>query len=177
MWIKKRLSRYAPSRRRVLAMLAQLPLLAGVMSAYRAVAARAPTLDAHAQRTIAAVVDHMLPAGELPGGLALHIDQGVTATADAEMRRSLAQGVAWLDARARARHAANFLALDEAGREAVLQAALAERAADADANTIVDTLRNRAFMLYYTDKSVMAAFPYTGPPQPEGFPDFQEAPR
>ncbi len=174
--VRTELFRHALSRRWLLALLARLPLLAGVATGTRAFAARRPTrLDAHAQRTISAVVDLMLPADELPGGLTLRIDRGVIAMADAELLRDLAKGVAWLDARARARGAANFVGLDAAGRESVLQAGLASNAEGASA--IVRTLRNHAFTLYYTDPEIMAAFSYAGPPQPNGFPDFQEAPR
>jgi hypothetical protein len=31
--------------------------------------------------------------------------------------------------------------------------------------------------LYYTEPVIKAAFPYTGPPQPDGFADFQDPPR
>ena len=172
-----RLSRYAPSRRRLLATLAHLPLIAWLMTAERLRPARsASQLGARAKRTIAAVIDRLLPGGDLPSGLALHIDRAVIETADAETLGTFALGVAWLDRRARRRGAGDFLALDAAGREAVLRAA--QEAADEEgAAAVAQTLRRRAFMLYYTHTSVMAAFAYTGPPQPDGFPDFQEAPR
>jgi len=174
--IKFRLPHDVLSRRRLLALLARVPVLAALVPGVRAFAARHPPgLDAHARRTVTAVVDLMLPRDDLPGGLALRIDQGLIASADDGMRRSLAEAVAWLDARARAKHAADFLALDAAAREGVLRAALVSD--DDGAGAIAHTLRDRAFMLYYTDKTVMAAFPYTAPPQPEGFPDFQEAPK
>ena len=70
--------------------------------------------------------------------------------------------------------AASFLALDANRQDAVLQATLGSDAEGAHA--IAWTLRKRAFSLYYTDPAVMAAFAYSGPPQPGGFPDFQDAP-
>ncbi|MGZ9092600.1 MAG: gluconate 2-dehydrogenase subunit 3 family protein, partial [Rhodoplanes sp.] len=138
-------------------------------------ARREPRSDAHVERTIAAVIDCMLPGGELPGALALGIDRHIAAATDSELKRSFIEGVAWLDQRARAKGIMTFLKLDEAGRETVLQAALRSDAEGAFA--IVRTLRNLAFTLYYTDPAIMAAFAYSGPPQPDGFPDFQEAPR
>ena len=57
----------------------------------------------------------------------------------------------------------------------MLQAALSSDAEGADA--IVRTLRTRALTLYYTEPAIMSAFAYSAPPQPEGFPDFQDPPR
>ena len=165
------------SRRVLLTVLLRLPLIAGIVaSSQRTFAARRdPRSDAHVERTIAAVLDCMLPGGELPGALTLGIDRRIAATTDSALKRSFTEGVAWLDQRARAKGAASFLRLDEAGRETVLQAALASDAEGAFA--VVRTLRNLAFTLYYTDPAIMAAFAYSRPPQPDGFPDFQEAPR
>lgn len=165
------------SRRVLLTVLLRLPLIAGIVASSRRTfaARREPRSDAHVERTIAAVIDCMLPGGELPGALALGIDRHIAATTGSELKRSFIEGVAWLDQRARAKGTMNFLKLDEAGRETVLQAALRSDAEGAFA--IVRTLRNLAFTLYYTDPAIMAAFAYSGPPQPDGFPDFQEAPR
>lgn len=165
------------SRRFLLTFLVRLPLVAGLLVASSRLlfARRQPRFDPDVERTIAAVVDHMLPGDELPGALALGIDRRIAASTDSELLRSLAQGAAWLDGRARAAGASRFTALDVAGREAVLQAALSSDAEGADA--IVRTLRNRALTLYYTKPAIMSAFAYTAPPQPEGFPDFQDPPR
>lgn len=165
------------SRRVLLTVLLRLPLIAGIVTSNRRTfaARREPRFDVHVERTIAAVIDCMLPGGELHGALALGIDRRIAATTGAELKRSFIEGVAWLDQRGRVKGAANFLKLDEAGREAVLRAALRSDAEGAFA--IVRTLRNLAFTLYYTDPAIMAAFAYSGPPQPDGFPDFQEAPR
>lgn len=165
------------SRRVLLTVLLRLPLIAGIVTSSRRTfaARREPRSDAHVERTIAAVIDCMLPGGELPGALALGIDRHIAAATDSELKWSFIEGVAWLDQRARAKGTMNFLKLDEAGRETVLQAALRSDAEGAFA--IVRTLRNLAFTLYYTDPAIMAAFAYSGPPQPDGFPDFQEAPR
>ena len=175
MSIKLRLSRYLPTRRRLLATLARLPLLTLSIPALARPVASAPHLDQHARRTIAAVIDRMLPGDDLPGGLALQIDRAVVETADAETLRGLALGVAWLDAKARAGGAAGFLALGAPAQDTVLRAA--HESNDEGAEAVAQLLRRRALMRYYTDEAVMAAFPYTAPPQPSGFPDFQEAPQ
>ncbi|ACL59545.1 gluconate 2-dehydrogenase subunit 3 family protein [Methylobacterium nodulans] len=163
------------SRRRLLIGLWRLLLIGGVLLHERgAVAARRPR-EAHTARTIAAVIDRMLPADELPGGCALGIDRRILALADPELQRSLAAGVAWLDGRARRVNAPDFLALDEARQEAILRAARASTAEGAAA--IAWRLREFALTAYYSHPTVMAAFAYAGPPQPGGFPDFEEAPR
>jgi Gluconate 2-dehydrogenase subunit 3 len=173
------------SRRTLLATLVGLPCLAGLPGLIgRARAARRPLrFDQHVEQTISAVIDCMLPGDDgLPGAVALGIDRRVPAMAEVsprltlrELQRSLAEGAAWLDRAAVEEGAPDFLGLDRAKQEAVLLQAMT---ADADgAFVIVRMLRDRAFALYYTHQTVMAAFPYTGPPQPVGFPDFQEAPR
>jgi hypothetical protein len=169
--------RMRPTRRLVLTALVRLPLIGGLaLSGQRvSVAGRSPRGESHTALTIAAVVDHMLPGDELPGAQTLGIARRIASTPDRDLKRRFARGVAWLDARAQTAGALNFLALDPAGKEAVLQAALASHADGV--GDFVRELRNLAFMHYYTHPTIMAAFAYSGPPQPAGFPDFQEAPR
>ncbi|MEZ5786850.1 MAG: gluconate 2-dehydrogenase subunit 3 family protein [Xanthobacteraceae bacterium] len=164
------------SRRLVLAALVRLPLIGAVaMPGQRVLAARRPPQDeSHVRLTIDSIVGHMLPGGELPSAQDLNIPQRITDTGDRELKRSFAEGIAWLDGRAQMAGALNFRALDEAGKEAILQAALAS--ADG-AGAFVSELRTLAFTHYFTHPTVMAAFAYSGPPQPAGFPDFQEATR
>ena len=166
-----------PTRRLVLSALVRLPLVGGLtLSNQRiSVARRPPRGELHIALTIVAIVDHMLPGGELPGAQPLGIARRIANAPDPELKRIFARGVAWLDARAQMAGALNFLALDEIGKEAVLQSALASDANGTGA--FLSELRNLAFTHYYTHPTIMAAFPYSGPPQPEGFPDFQEAPR
>ena len=166
------------SRRRVLTTLSRLILIGGffAISGHRTAAARRSyRTDAHTRQTIAAVIDRMLPTDELPGGRALGVDRRITTLTDPELKRSLATGVAWLDGQARRLGASEFLELDEARQDVVLQAALTSTAEGA---TVIGwRLRNLALTFYYTDPTIMAAFAYSGPPQPSGFPDYQEAPR
>lgn len=171
-------------RRTLLKTLAGLVLLVGPITlARRAVASlrHPPRFDSHAQRTISTVIDHMLPGDDLPGAVALGIDHRLAAMAEipprqplSEFHQNLALGVAWLDSRARGAGAIDFLHLELTQQEAILVASLGSRGDDASA--IVGTLRDRALALYYTHPTVMAAFSYSGPPQPRGFPDFQDAP-
>ena len=165
------------SRRFVLAAFVRLPLVLGMgLSSRRAVAARSrQDQERHAERTIAAVLDRMLPSDVLPGALQLGLDHRIAAMGGLELKRSLAKGVAWLDGWARSQRAGSFVELNPAQQELVLQAALKSSAEGA--NAIVYTLRKVAFTLYYTHPTIVAAFPYAGPPQPGGFPDFQDPPQ
>lgn len=169
-----------PSRRSVLTAVLRLALVIGAVAvpSQHLSAARRPSRDrTHVARTVAAVIDHMLPGGDLPGARALGIDRSIAALSDHDLQRSFARGVGWLDTQARGASigGADFLALDAAGREAVLQAAFAT-GADV-AGSFVRELRSLALTRYYTHPTVIAAFAHTRPPQPAGFPDFQEAPR
>ena len=170
-------------RRTLLKTFAAFPLVVGpVTLARRAVGAlQRPPFDLHAQRTVSVVIDRMLPGEGLPGAVALGIDRRIAAMARippgqplSELHRRLAIGVAWLDKKARAAGAPEFLRLEPTQQEAILRAGL--RSKNDDAAAIVWTLRDRSFALYYTHPTIMAAFAYAGPPQPRGFPDFQDAP-
>jgi hypothetical protein len=138
-------------------------------------------LDEHAEQTIALVIDRMLPDDELPGALALGIHRRTSAMADVPPRQDVvellsifASGIGWLDRRARGMRAPDFLRLGKPQQDALLRSALGSK--HEGAAGMVSTLRDRAFALYYTHPNIMAAFAYTGPPQPEGFPDFQGPP-
>jgi hypothetical protein len=85
----------------------------------------------------------------------------------------IANGVSLLDKQAAAQGGANFLALGDAGR---LSAADAAFAASEDARRFLLALRFHLMTAYYSDPVVKAAFAYTGPPQPDGFADFQDRP-
>ncbi len=170
-------------RRSFLAACAATPLLAHpALGLRRAIAARRPArFDRHAQRTISAVIDRMLPRDELPGAVDLDIDRRLGAMAElpprqplADLHRSLAEAAAWLDKRARAAGGIDFLGLDAVRQDAVLLSAQTSR--DEAASTIVWTLRDRAFALYYSHPTIVGAFRYAGAPQPTGFPDFEDAP-
>lgn len=77
----------------------------------------------HIARTVAAVAEAMFPGDGLPGASELGIHRRVLAMAD--LQASIAAGVSWLDQRAALRRAADFAALDETQRLAVLDAAFA----------------------------------------------------
>jgi hypothetical protein len=156
-------------RRDVVALLGTL-LLAGSARLRGAAAALTPQAPA---RSLAAVADTLFPGGDgLPAASGLGLHERVLAMAD--LQPSISKGVAWLDRHAASRGVANFLALDEAGRLAALDAAFAS--ADDGVRSFVLMLREQIGLAYYLEPAIKEAFAYTGPPQPDGFADFQERP-
>jgi hypothetical protein len=125
----------------------------------------------HVTRTMAAVVDLMVPGSDLPSASQLALHTRVMAMP--ELEPMIANGVSLLDKQAAAQGGANFLALGDAGR---LSAADAAFAASEDARRFLLALRFHLMTAYYSDPVVKAAFAYTGPPQPDGFADFQDRP-
>ena len=130
-----------------------------------------PDAREHVTRTMAAVVDLMVPGGGLPSAsqLGLHTQ----AMAMPELEPLIASGVDLLDKQAVAQNGANFLALGESER---LSAADAAFASSESARRFLLALRFHLMTAYYSEPVVKAAFAYTGPPQPDGFPDFQDPP-
>jgi len=157
-------------RRTVMTLLAALGLGGGAMLR-RALAALGQQAPAP---TMAAIADAMFPGGDgLPGASALRLHERVLAMAD--LQDSIGKGVAWLDKYASARGAGAFLALDETGRLAALDAAFAST--DDGIRPFLFAMRQHLGQLYYSNAAIKNAYAYTGPPQPEGFADFQERPR
>jgi Gluconate 2-dehydrogenase subunit 3 len=156
-------------RRDVVALLGALLLGSGA----RLRAALAAPIPQAASPSVAAVADTLFPGGDgLPAASGLGLHERVLAMAD--LQPSISKGVAWLDRHAASRGVASFLALDEAGRLAALDAAFAS--ADDGVRSFVLTLREQIGLAYYSEQTIKKAFAYTGPPQPDGFADFQERP-
>lgn len=156
-------------RRKVLALLGTVALGGGALLR-RAFAALGPRAVGP---TMAAVADTMFPGGDgLPGASALALHERVLAMP--ALQESITRGTAWLDKYAASRGGADFVALDETGRLAALDAAFAS--AEEGIRAFVFAMREHLGQAYYADPAIKKAFAYTGPPQPDGFPDFQERP-
>ena len=132
-----------------------------------------PRLSKHTAQTVTAVTDLMFPGDGLPQATELGIADRIIAMPD--LRALLIDGVVWLDGQAEHQGAPNFLALDERAKLAAVEAAFAS--SDDAARQFAFKLRFHAGLLYYTEPVIKAAFPYTGPPQPNGFADFQDPPQ
>lgn len=127
--------------------------------------------------TLGAWLDTLIPADATPAATQLGVDKQLRAKAqqDPEYAQLLEFGLRWLDAQARKRGAANFPALDAAGREAVTT--LAESLGDDKAEHLFFLkTRQDAFAFYYSQPESWAGLAYRGPPQPVGFMDYDQPP-
>jgi hypothetical protein len=112
------------------------------------------------------------PGDGLPGVTDLELHLRVLAMADLDVW--IATAVTWLDKRAALQGAPDFLALDQVQRLAALDAAFASP--DQGIQPFLLALRYHLGTAYYSAPAIKSAFAYTGPPQPDGFADFQERP-
>jgi hypothetical protein len=161
------------NRRNVMLLLGALSL-GGTTLLWRTLASLwRPGSGEQAERTMGAVADVMFPGGEgLPAASTLGLHKRVLATPD--LQELIMKGVAWLDKHAASHGAADFVALDEAGRLAAIDAAFASKRDGTQ--QFVFALRQHLGTAYYSESAIKSAFAYTGPPQPDGFADFQERP-
>jgi hypothetical protein len=159
-------------RRHVLALLGIFSFGGAARAQRLAAPLGGPDPREHIARSIAAVAEIMFPGDGLAGAAALGIHHRVLAMPD--LQGPIAAGVAWLDRRAASEGVSNFLALAEAGRLAALDAAFASR--DDGMQSFVLALRYHLGTAYYSTPAIKSAFAYTGPPQPDGFADFQQRP-
>lgn len=161
-------------RRRLLVLLLQLPVVAGIATFARSSFARAvrPPPDSHASRTVSTLIDRMIPGDGMPGALALGVDRGVLDTP--ELWTSFVRGVRVLDAVARRYGGRDFLGLTEAAQIDVMTKAWAVR--NSAAEQMLAKLWYRSATLYYSEPAVQQHFAYAGPPQPAGFMDFAQPP-
>lgn len=127
---------------------------------------------------LAPFLDTVLPADEIgPSATDLGVDRRFHALARRrpDLHRLLELACGWLDAEARRAGAADFAALAEAERDAIVA-----RAEGAPPGTppraLFDTIRPDAFRLYYSDSRSWGGLGYAGPPQPEGFLDHDRPP-
>jgi gluconate 2-dehydrogenase subunit 3-like protein len=133
-----------------------------------------PRFNEHTAYTVKVVTDLMFPGdGGLPGATELKIHDRIIAMSD--LHETMAYGVSWLDSWARTNGASDFLGLDENAKSAAIDAAFASEIEDARVFAL--TLRYHGVLNYYSEPQIKTAFPYTGPPQPEGFLDFQDPPQ
>jgi hypothetical protein len=167
------------TRRTFLIVLLGLPFFGGVGTLWRKfsstkfVSILGLRSDADSGKTVTAIIDVMFPGDAAPSAASLGLADSVRANANVEA--VTADGVAWLDHWALAQGAADFVSLDRQGKQIALEAALASD--DDGASQLVSLIRFYAGLAYYSEPSVKATFPYTGPPQPDGFGDFAGPPQ
>ena len=159
-------------RRDIIALLGLLSL-GGAAVAWRNLASLwRPDSNEHIARTVAALADLMFPGDGLPGASELGLHNRIVTVPD--LVALLTRGVDWLDKQAARQGVSDFLALDEAKRRETVDSAFASD--DGDMRQFVLTFRYHLGTAYYSEPAIKAAFAYTGPPQPDGFADFQDRP-
>lgn len=159
-------------RRHVLALLGFFSFSSATAFWRLLIPGRAEASEEHLMRSVAALADVMFPGDGLPKATDLGIHRRVLDMA--ELEGAITHAVAWIDKHAALQGAANFLGLDEARKLAALDAAFASL--DPGIQPSILALRFHLGTAYYAAPAVKSAFAYAGPPQPEGFPDFQEPP-
>jgi hypothetical protein len=163
------------TRRRLLAAAGRIIVAMGALATvWRGRAAAAP--DA---RTFPAYLDTLIPAdAEGPGALQVGVPERLIALAAADKGYAalIEQFAQWLDERARTLGGVGFADLDGAARETIVRAA-ADSAAGSPARRAFARTRNDAFAAFYGDPRAWPAIGYRGPPQPDGFPDYDRPPQ
>ncbi len=131
------------------------------------------------QRTLDAYLDTLIPAdAEGPGALQLGVPERLSAiaAADGDYSGLIEQLVRWLDERAQALGEVGFADLDGEARETIVRAA-ESAAAGSPARRAFARTRQDAFAAFYGDPRAWPGIGYRGPPQPEGFPDYDRPPQ
>ena len=128
--------------------------------------------------TLRVYLDTLIPADELgPGALELGVLEAIEAAAaqDAGYRRLLDLGCAWLDQQAGFFGAKDFGSLgdDERGRLVLFAS---EQAPGSVARVFFETTQEHTFRVFWARPEAWAGIGYRGPPQPEGFLDYAQAP-
>lgn len=123
-------------------------------------------------------LDTLLPEDGTPSATQVGVDTEIIRRmqTDARMRDAIVAGCLWLDQQADTLGAADFAALDAAGRISIVE--MAERAPS-------HTLPRRFFRgvlgvairHYYAQPATWPGVGYAGPPQPRGFVDFADPPK
>jgi hypothetical protein len=153
---------------RLLGAVAAVPFLPGTAAAASAIAervheaiqsgARFRTFNPAQQELVGRLVDAIIPRTETPGALDVRvpefIDHVVTDWASEPERRALLDGLADIDARARAHGAATFAGLAAARQAGLLRSLDAERAAPSGAGHAFGQVKSLAVYGYFTAETV-----------------------
>jgi hypothetical protein len=165
-----------PARRTFLRMLLAL---APVLPARLVLAAPADkTVQRISLSALVPYLDTLIPADSTPSASQLGADQAILALVQRQQRiaRLVGLGCVWLDQQAAERGAADFAALAQPDREAVV--ALAEGSPSSSLpRTFFAFTQQQVFAHYYSQPQSWQGLGFDGPPQPGGFPDFAQPPR
>jgi hypothetical protein len=128
-------------------------------------------------KTLEALLDTLIPSDETPGAIELGTLGKIRLLADRDYqyRRLLKSGCAWLNDKAAEQNTDTFSSLSAAKREEVVRQAAGSRP-ESMPRLFFERIRSDAFDHYYAQPESWRALGYKGPPQPEGFPDYADAP-
>lgn len=128
--------------------------------------------------TITAYLDTLIPEDRLsPSASGVGIDAVIHRhiEADAERAGFVAQGCKWLDEQARQQGGDNFAAMPGEARELIVTT-MASAPRDAGPRMFFEMMRSNAMRLYYASPESWPSLGFDGPPQFDGFPDFDQSP-
>ncbi len=151
--------------------------LTGAALLTRPAASAAKTPDGD-RATITAYLDTLIPQDRLsPSASGVGIDAVIHRYIEADAQRAgfVAQGCRWLDEQARHQGADSFAAMPGEARE-VIVAGMASAPGDAGPRMFFEMLRTHAMRLYYASPESWPSLGFDGPPQFDGFPDFDQSP-
>jgi hypothetical protein len=160
------------TRRAFLIPILGLPLLGGVAMLWRNFASTFG-LRGRTEDPVTAIIDLMFPGDGAPSARSLGIPSAIKEMSG--LQTLLPDGVAWLDRWAVRQGVRDFISLGEIDKQRALEAALAS--ADHVASQFVWFIRFHTGLIYYSEPAIKTVFPYTGPPQPNGFGDFTGPPQ
>lgn len=123
------------------------------------------------------LVDVLVPRDETAGALDFGIDQRLIAEVERNrpMARRIAEACHWLDRQAGLRHGRRFLELAADETDGILAAMAATGRLSIPHDTFW-WLRDRVMDEYYTRAETWAPLGLEGPPQPLGYPDYDQPP-
>ncbi len=123
--------------------------------------------------TLEAFLDTLIPSDETPGasqlGIAGRLLTGIGK--DRNYRRTIKEGCAWLNEKAKRYGAPDFAGLGEQQKEDIIAEAEAGPAGSLQ-RLFFEKLRSEAFSFYYACPETWKALAYQGPPQPDGYPAY-----
>ena len=131
-----------------------------------------PSLDA-----FPAFLNTLIPADETPAASDLGIDHAIRADAARQpgLHRLIAAGCRWLDGQATRQGVSGFALLPMSDREAIVAVAARARPGSVP-RAFFDVVRDRAMTAYYARPESWGPLGLAGPPQPNGYPDFDKPP-
>jgi hypothetical protein len=136
-----------------------------------------PRLAESRFRALEALLDVMLPEGDLPGHRTTGVMPALVTHLEAKRstRRALGDGLRHLERRARSGGADEFAELDPAARIRLF-AACGDRPDGSLLRFFYRTVRDEAVRLHYAQPAVWRRVGLPNPPQPDGYPLYFEPP-